>query len=392
MTGGSRRAWLVARREWDQRVRSRAFVIATAISIALVLAIILVPDLTGTGATRTVGLTGERSAELPARIRAAGDVVGLSVEVRAYPDRTAARAALRSDEVAVVLVDQRVLVWKSEADPQLGAAVTEAVQGVERELIGDELGLSGDQVARVVQPATLRTTSLEPVTQEGAEREELAMLAVGVLLMAIAFYGGFLVVGVVEEKSSRVVEVVLAHVRASELFVGKIAGIGLAGLAQLTLIAAAALVAMGFSANPSAETAPSTIPWIVYWFILGYAFYAVLYGTVGSLISRQEEAESIQFPVTAGLLVAYWISMGAASSPDGTAALIASFVPFTAPMVMTIRIAQGDVAAWEILLSTAIMVVTIFGMVRLAARIYTGAVLRIGRRVGLREAWHGANA
>jgi ABC-2 type transport system permease protein len=392
MTGSFGRAWLVARREWDQRVRSRAFAIATAISIALVIAIILVPDLIDTGTTRTVGLLGESSPELTGRIRAAGDDVGLSVDVRAYADRATARAGLRSDEVAVVLIDQAALVWKSDADPQLGAAVAEAVQSVERERIGGELGLSADEVARVVQPTTLRTTSLEPVTQEGAEREELAMLAVGVLLMAIAFYGGFLVVGVVEEKSSRVVEVVLAHVRPSELFVGKIAGIGLAGLAQLTLIAAAALVAMGFSANPSAETAPSTIPWIVYWFILGYAFYAVLYGTVGSLISRQEEAESIQFPVTAGLLVAYWVSMGAASSPDSTAALIASFVPFTAPMVMTIRIAHGDVAAWEIVLSTAIMVVTIVGMVQLAARIYTGAVLRIGRRVRLREAWHSGEA
>ena len=159
----------------------------------------------------------------------------------------------------------------------------------------------------------------------------LAFLAVGVLLMAIAFYGGFLVVGVVEEKSSRVVEVVLAHVRPSELFVGKIAGIGLAGLAQLTLIAVAALVAMWFSTNPSAETAPSTIPWIVYWFILGYAFYAVLYGTVGSLISRQEEAESIQFPVTAGLLVAYFVSMEVASSPESTAALIASLYSGSMP-------------------------------------------------------------
>ena len=390
MTGGFGRAWLVARREWDQRVRSRAFVIATAISIALLVAIVLFPDVTSRDATRTVGLVGEDGGGLPARVRATSEALGFSVETRSFRDRATARAALRSDDVEVVLLDQEALVWKSDIDPQLGAALAEAVQIVERERVADELGLTAAEVQRVVQPARLRSVTLEPVTRERSEREELAMLAVGVLLMAIAFYGGFLVVGVVEEKSSRVVEVVLAHVRPSELFVGKIAGIGLAGLAQLALIAAAALLAMGFSANPAAETAPSTIPWIVYWFLLGYAFYAVLYGTVGSLISRQEEAESIQFPVTAGLLVAYFVSIEVASSPGSTAALIASFVPFTAPMVMTIRIAHGDVAAWEIALSTAIMAVTIFGMVQLAARIYTGAVLRIGRRVRLREAWRGA--
>jgi ABC-2 type transport system permease protein len=389
MTGRARRAWLVARREWDQRVRSRAFLVATAISIALVVALILMPDVFGGGGTRTVGVVGERSGELPMRIRAAGDAVGLSVETRPFGDPAAGRTALRSDEVEVVLLDRGALLWKSDVDPQLGAAVAEAVQSVERQRVTDELGLSAAEAASVVRPVELRTATLERVTQERSDRKELATLTVGVLLMAIAFYGGFVVVGVVEEKSSRVVEVVLAHLRPSELFVGKIAGIGLAGLAQLGLIAAAALVALAFSVNPSAETAPSTIPWLIFWFVLGYAFYAVLYGTVGSLISRQEEAESIQFPVTAGLLVAYFLSMEAASSPDSTAAMIASFVPFTAPMVMTIRIAYGDVALWEILLSVAIMTATIFGMVQLAARVYSGAVLRIGRRVRLREAWHG---
>lgn len=392
MTGATRRAWLVARREWDQRVRSRAFAIATAISIALVVAIILVPDLAGTERTRTVGLVGERSRELPALIREAGDGFGVSVEVREISDEAAGRAALRSDDVAVVLVDQRKLVWKSDVDAALGAAVADAVQSVERGRVSGELGLAPEQVERVLRPVTLTTTTLEPATEERSEREELAMIGVGVLLMAIAFYGGFVVVGVVEEKSSRVVEVVLAHLRPHELFVGKIAGIGLAGLAQLGLIAIAAIIAMGFSSNPSASTAPNTIPWIVFWFILGYSFYAVLYGTVGSLISRQEEAESMQFPVTAVLLVAYFLSMEAASSPDGTVALVASFVPFTAPMVMTVRIAHGGVAAWEIVLSIALVAATIFGMVKLAARIYTGAVLRIGRRVRLREAWHGAEA
>lgn len=392
MTSGSRRGWLVARRELDQRVRSRAFVIATAISISLVVAIILFPDLAGAGRTRTVGLVGERSRQLPALIGKAGDRLGLQVEIRGFRGVTASRAALRSDDVAVVLVDQRELVWKSDVDDQLNAAVVEAVQSVERTGAADELGLTPAQVERVLQPATLTTRTLEPATEERSERKELAMIGVGVLLMAIAFYGGFLVVGVVEEKSSRVVEVVLAHVRPSELFVGKIAGIGLAGLAQLGLIAVAAIIAMTFSTNPSAETAPRTIPWIVLWFILGYAFYAVLYGTVGSLISRQEEAESIQFPVTAVLLVAYFFSMEAASSPGGPAALVASFVPFTAPMVMTVRIAHGGVALWEIILSIVLMAATIFAMVHLAARIYTGAVLRVGRRVKLREAWLGEGA
>lgn len=393
MSGATRRVALVIRREWNQRVRTRAFLISTAISVALVVAIILVPDIYG-GADRirTVGLVGERSEQLPGRIRGSGGELGLSVRTKTLSDEMAGRAALRSDEVTVLLVDQRELVWKAEPDDALGAAVTAAVQVVERQAMVERLGLSPEESQRLLRPPDLVSRSLDRATEERAEREELATVGVGVLLMAIAFYAGFLLVGVVEEKTSRVVEVLLSRLRPTELFTGKIVGIGLVGLAQLALVAAAALIAMSFSRDPAPETAPGTIGWIVFWFILGYGFYSILYGTVGSLISRQEEAESVQFPVTAVLLIAYFFSMEAARSPDGVAALIGSFVPFTAPMVLIVRIAHGGVPAWQILLSVGAMVVSVLVLVRLAGRIYSGAVLRIGRRLRLREAWRGAEA
>ena len=146
---------------------------------------------------------------------------------------------------------------------------------------------------------------------------------------------------------------------------------------------------MKLSGNSLAPTTtPSTIGWIVFWFILAYAFYAVVYATAGSLVSRQEEAQSIQVPVTGLLLVAYIFALQAAQSPDGTAAVIGSMFPPTAPMVMTVRMAQGGVPVWQILLSVALMVVTVYGMVQVAGRIYSGSVLRIGPRIRLREAWH----
>ena len=211
--------------------------------------------------------------------------------------------------------------------------------------------------------------------------------------MFISFYGGFLLVGVVEEKSSRVVEVLLSRLRPTELLTGKIAGIGLVGLAQFSLVAAAALIALALSDNPQLPTTTrGTIGWIVFWFVLGYAFYAVLYGAAGSLVSRQEEAQSMTFPITAVLIVAYLFALEAAQSPDSLATLIGSFVPPTAPLVMIVRIANGAVPWWQIGLSVVLMLVTIYGMVLLAGRIYAGAVLRIGRRVRLMEAWRGGEA
>ena len=211
--------------------------------------------------------------------------------------------------------------------------------------------------------------------------------------MFISFYGGFLLVGVIEEKSSRVVEVMLSRLRPTELLTGKIAGIGLVGLAQFGLVAAAALIALAFSDNAQLPTTTrGTIGWVVFWFILGYAFYAVLYGAAGSLVSRQEEAQSMTFPITAVLIVAYLFALEAVQSPDSMATLIGSFLPPTAPLVMIVRIANGAVPWWQIGLSVLLMLVTIYGMLRLAGRIYAGAVLRTGGRVKLREAWRGAEA
>ena len=391
MSGGWRHVWLVARREWNQRVRTLAFQISTLVSILIVVALILVPDMYGGGAKRlrTVGLVGERSPQLPALARASGDQLGLTVEIRGFADEAAGRAALRSGDVSVLLVDQRELVWKAQTDDELQAVVTSAVQVLERQEAIGELGLSSGEEQRLLAPADLPSTSLEPVAQDRSEREELAWIGLLVLFMAIAFYGGFLLVGVVEEKSSRVVEVLLSRLRPTELLAGKILGIGLVGLAQLGLVAASALVALRFSENTTATTTPSTVAWIVVWFILGYGFYSVLYATAGSLVSRQEEAQSIQFPISAILIVAYFLSMEAAQSPDSVAALVGSLFPPTAPMVMIVRIAHGSVPLWQIVLSVALIGVTIYGMVQLAGRIYAGAVLRFGRRLRLKEAWRG---
>lgn len=395
MSGGVRRGWLVARREWNQRVRSLAFRVSTILSIVLVVVLITVPEIYGGGAenTRTVGVVGRSSSELPMLLRASGEQLGLSVKVRTFDNGSAGRAALRSDEVAALLVDERELVWKAAPDAQLKAIVTAAVHAIERDAAVEELGLTPEEAQRLVEPPELRAMSLDPVTEELEGRQDLARIALVLLFLAIAFYGGYVLTGVVEEKSSRVVEVLLSRLRPSELLAGKILGIGLVGLAQFALVMGSALVALAVTEDtPAPTTATSTIAWMVFWFVLGYGFYSVAYATAGSLISRQEEAQSIQFPVTGILLVGYLFSFAAAESPESAGAVIASLVPPTAPMVMIARIAHGAVPLWQMVLSVALMVATVYGMVRLAGRIYAGGVLRFGRRVRLREAWRGGEA
>jgi len=386
--------WLVARREWNQRVHTLAFRISTLISALIVVALIAVPEMYGGGVTpeRTVGVVGQSSPQLPTLLRASGDQLGLSVKTRAFANETAGRAALRSGDVSVLLVG-RELIWKVEADDQLEVVVTSSVQVLDREQAIGELDLTAEQAQRLLRPPDLPSTSLEPATEERSARVALAEVGMVLLFLAIVFYGGFVLSGVVEEKSSRVVEVLLSRLRPTELLTGKVLGIGLVGLAQFAAVAGAALIALVLSGSTVApETTPSTIGWVLFWFVLGYAFYSVLYATAGSLVSRQEEAQSIQFPITGVLLVGYFFAFAAAESPDSAAALVGSLLPPTAPMVMTVRLANGAVPWWQIALSVALMVVTVYGMVQLAGRIYAGAVLRIGRRVRLKEAWSGGEA
>jgi ABC-2 type transport system permease protein len=393
MTGGGQRAWLVARREWTQRIRSRAFRVSTVLSILIVVAIIVVPQIVGNAGkpTRTVAIVGSHSAVLPASLRLAGDQSDIIVRVVTFPTEAAARGALRSGDVAVVLVDQRALLWKAAADAKLRTVVASAVQAVDRREAIAELGLTPEQAQRLLRPPSLTSTSLEPQTKERSDRVVLATVGLILLFVAISTYGGVLLVGVVEEKSSRVVEVLLSRLRPTELLMGKIAGIGLVGLAQFGAVALVAILVLSFSGSTHVPpAAPAAIAWIVVWFVLGYAFYSVMYGAAGSLASRQEDAQAMTFPISAVLLVGYLLSFTVLQDPNSAVAVIGSLVPFTAPMVMTVRMGTGGVPWWQITLSMALMVATIVVMVRLAGRVYAGAVLRIGGRVRLREAWGGA--
>ena len=388
MKAGSRRVRLVARREWDQRVRSTAFRVSSVLAALLVVGLILMP---GDDDARTIGLVGHAAPALPAALRTDGERAGVPVEIRRFERGSAGRSALRAGDVSLLLVDQERLVWKEEPDAHLEAIVTGAVHRLARREAVDALDLAPATEDALVSPDPLASVSLEPVRADLVARQEMATIALALLFVSIAFYGGFLLVGVVQEKSSRVIEVLLSRLRPTELLSGKILGIGLVGLAQVTLVAAAALGALTISGNAEVpDTTAGTVTWIVFWFVLGYGFYSVIYATVGSLITRQEEAETTQLPITALLLIAYVLSIQAVQSPDGAAATIGSFLPPTAPMLMIVRIALGAVPWWQIVLSASLMVASTVGLIVLAARVYAGAALRIGRRVPLREAWRGA--
>jgi ABC-2 type transport system permease protein len=193
--------------------------------------------------------------------------------------------------------------------------------------------------------------------------------------------------GVVEEKASRVVELLLATMRPWQLLAGKVVGLGLLGLAQIVVITVVGVTgALAFDLVDIPGDLVGTAVGVVAWFVLGYAFYASIFAAAASLVSRQEDLGTVVMPTTLVLVVAFVIGIQAASDPSGTLAVVTSYIPGVSPLVMPVRQAAGDVAVWEIALSVVLMLVAIGLIVRLGGRIYAGALLRTSGKTKIRDA------
>ncbi len=208
------------------------------------------------------------------------------------------------------------------------------------------------------------------------------------LFLTITTYGAMVLSGVVEEKASRVVEVLLARMPARNLLAGKITGIGLLGLAQITLTALVALIAARMTdAFDVPAVRGATLAWIVVWFVLGYALYATVFGALGSLASRTEDAQSVAGPVSVVLGAAYLVAFAAIGSPGAVWARVVSYFPVTAPLAMPNRVAMGTAAWWEPPVAAVVTVAAIGTLVWFGGRVYSRAVLHTGTTLKLREVW-----
>lgn len=386
----ARSVLLVARRELIQRVRSPIFVVSLLMLVVLVAAVIALPALFGNGA-RQVGLVDPPTPALEQIVTTEADRSGLTVEITQYPDVATAESALAAGAVDAVLVGNREVVWESEPVPQLDSALGAALYTVTLYERAAALGLEPADATGLLAPPETTVRSLEAVDPDVAGRRALAMVTMVLMFVAIALYGAFVLIGVVEEKSSRVVEVLLARIAPRHLLAGKILGIGALGLAQVIAMVVAGALALQFSdaggiALPTIS--PLLLIWLVLWFILGFALYSTAYGALGALASSSEDAQNATGPVTIVLMVGYFFVFITVTA-DGPAWLVqlATLLPLTAPMAVPMRAAAGELPAWEAVAALVLMCLTIYGMIRLAGRIYTGAVLRTGARVKLRDAW-----
>lgn len=372
---GLRTVGLVARREIRERLRSRAFLWSTFLMLVLVAGSAGVGRLITTDTTYRVAVVAPRPAGLDAALLRAAQPFDADVRVRTFHALSTARAELAAKKLdALLLLDRDRIVFRSRIDPKLAAIADIGVRELRR-----RLPPTPELASITLEPPDAKTTGAATA---------VAYVSSLLLLTSLAVYGQWVLTGVVEEKSNRVVELILSAVRPRDLLAGKVIGIGLLGLGQLALVAglSSALLAAGVFDAPSSLAGDLAL--VVPWFALGYALYAVAYAAAGALAARQQDANSAGQQVTYTLLAAYFVGYIAVSADaNGTLAHVLTVFPLTAPLVLPARSALVGVPVWEQALAVILVLAAIYTLIRVAGRLYGQGLLHAGPRLSARAAW-----
>ncbi len=381
---------LVAAREVSTRIRDRTFIASSVLMVVLILGLLVFQVVANSGDdTGRVGVVGD-PGQVGAAIEAQAGTLDVDVDVVALDDDAAARAAVEDEEVDAALLGAagtapELLV--RDADPTLEALVSGAVGAVALGQVLTEAGIDAGGLPQVT------VTALDGDTAADTQRTVVALVGVVVLYSLLILFAQFVAQGVVEEKASRVVELLLATMRPWQLLAGKVLGLGLLGLGQIAVIAAIGIGgALAFDVVELPGELVGTVLWLLFWFVLGYALFASLFAVAASLVSRQEDLGSVLTPASLVLVAGFVVAIQAAGNPDGTLATVTSFVPGLSPMVMPVRQAAGEVALWEVGVAVVLMLVAIALVVRLGGRVYSGALLRTSGKTKLKEALRAGRA
>ena len=382
---------LVAGREISERLESRAVRITTLVMTLFVLAGVIVPGLIhGSAKTTRVGLVGPAARALGPSLVASGHAAQVKVRVVTVSSQPAVRTEVKDGklDVALVVTAGRATAIVPHSLSSTNRALLAATLGSahERAVFG-AAGVPPAVVRAARAPVSLTAVAISPPPSHEAARDVAAIAAGLFLYVILVIYGAAVATGVAQEKTSRTAEVLISTVRPEELLAGKVIGIGTAGLGQLAVPVAAGLIA---NAIQQSAKIPSEIwfllPSILVFFVLGYAFYALAYAAAGATVARQEEVQFATAPFAFPLLAGYLLVYVLIGNTHSTLIRVLSFIPPLTPSLMPARIAVGTVTWWEVVLAVLIMLVSIYGMVRLSTRIYKATLVRSGPRLAWREA------
>jgi ABC-2 type transport system permease protein len=382
---------IIATREFVARIRTRVFAITTVLTILGIGAYILLQAyvFNKSATSLDVGFVGAaQSISAPVRTEAAA--YGENIKVHAYASLAAGTADLQSGTLDALVSGSgagTVVAVQSAVDPTLQTVLNDQAR---QQVLTEYLTQHSlpPSVALGKLAFSVGVHELSPVNAARIEQIVIGLLVAGTLYVSMVIYGQFVAAGVIEEKSNRIVEILLATVRPWQLMMGKVIGIGLIALVQVVLIAVLALVLASATKLVSIPTlsVDVVISGIV-WFVLGYLMYALVFAAAGSMVSRQEDVTAVALPVILMLVAAWILALTvAAPYPASTGTTVLSFIPLFSPVIMPVRIAAGVAPFWQVVVSVVLVIATIYLFAALAGRIYRNSVLRVGGRVKLSDA------
>jgi ABC-2 type transport system permease protein len=419
--------WLLMKREFSVRVRGRGYLIYTIVGVLAIVGLAFVPaiiDAMTSGSQVTLAVVDETSinsadglffermqAELAdllpngeARYKlTASDASGNDLDAQVNDGDLDAYVVISpaSDSTGqpTELRYTARLVSKETVPDQELARLSSALNAAAAYIRFERLGMGEQEVAGLFSPVETQTQTLsaagEASETERAESYALTYVLVFLLYLTVLLYGSYVAMGVIEEKSSRVIEILVSKVRPYQLMAGKLLGVGLTALLQYGIWVAAGIVVMvlgnvtgglklgGLELHLSAVS-PGVLAWFVVFFVLGFFTYSAVFAGLGSMVSRAEDAQQATTPVMFPLVAVFIIAIMAMSSPDALFVHALSFVPFASPILMFVRIAMSDPPLWEVLAAVAVNLVTIMALVWGAAKVFRASILLYGRRVGVK--------
>lgn len=380
----ARQVRLTAHREFTQTVPTRSFVMGTVFSmlfvVSVVAAVSLVPVLFGDDDPTPVGAlpdAGPIAINLPL-------ILGQdSVEILSFTDETDARQALLDDDIHVLLLGGTRVAVTDGLDPTL-AGQLEAVVGTVQ--LAEQLDVDPSEILTTTA-VTLDVEILDPVDPEHAQRRGMTLFGV-MLVLGQVLSGAFMVAaGIAEEKSSRVIEVVISKVTPRTLLTGKLLGLGLANLVQLVAMVVAGLVAVSVSPDlsiPAGMIGASGM--VLIWFLLAYAIFGSLFAIAGAITARQEEMQQKIVPAMYLLFLVFGAAFLAFNRPDSLLASIALYLPLTAPAVAPVLDAVIGLAVWQMLLATGSTLAGAAAAIWIAGAVYSGGALHMRGTTTIRQA------
>lgn len=382
---------LVAAREIRERMRGRFFKVITLVLLAVVAVAVVVPTLHSSSKTRkTIAVVGTLSPGLRQAVVHAAKQDGITARLVTEPSLGAARRALRSGAVGLVVDDDASLLVKTSGAASGGTSGAQAVRSIAT-LLGIQRAfhaahLSPAQEATVARARALPVHSVVAAPGRTAARST-AVIGLILVFVMLTQYNTWILMGVMEEKASRVVEVLLATIRPIQLLAGKVVGIGLLALLQAGLVVGLALIladVVGSSLLKGA--APLVVAATLVWLVLGYVFYCWVYAAAGSMVERQDQVQSLALPLSIPIIFGYIVGLTAASTASPSLLVkVLAFLPPTAPFAMPVLVADGHTTWWQFAVSVAVSIVATVGVAQVAASVYRRAVLRTGGRVRLAD-------